>query len=109
MTALGLLSSIAFSASYQMVAHFANKNTIALGLGCAGSGVLVLALELGLDLGGDTPKRWQLVSLFELSAGESGPAAGSRAMCMPGRQMDIGLQEGSVCATGKIMWKARPP
>lgn len=68
-TGLGLLSSIAFSASYQMVAHFANKNTIALGLGCAGSGVLVLVLELALELGGDAPKRWQFVSLFELSAG----------------------------------------
>ncbi|KAK9804063.1 hypothetical protein WJX73_000717 [Symbiochloris irregularis] len=68
-TALGLLSSIAFSASYQMVAHFANKNTIALGLGCAGSGVLVLAIELALGLGGDTPKRWQFIALFELSAG----------------------------------------
>ena len=69
MTALGLLSSIAFSASYQMVAHFASKNTIAIGLGCAGSGVLVLALELALDLGGEQPAKWQLLALFEISAG----------------------------------------
>ena len=34
MVALGLFSGIAFSASYQLVARFANKNVIALGLGC---------------------------------------------------------------------------
>ena len=68
-TLLGLLSSIAFSASYQMVAHFANKNTISLGLGCAGSGVLVLLLELLLDVGA-APSRMQLVLLFELGAGK---------------------------------------
>lgn len=34
--ALGVAHSISFSASYQLVARFANKNTIALGLGCVG-------------------------------------------------------------------------
>ena len=63
-----MMSSIAFSASYQMVAHFANKNTISLGLGCAGSGVLVLVLELILDVGAK-PTYWELVLLFELGAG----------------------------------------
>lgn len=34
--ALGVAHGISFSASYQLVARFANKNTIALGLGCVG-------------------------------------------------------------------------
>ena len=48
--ALGLFSSIAFSASYQMVARFANKNTIALGLGCSASGPLILVLQIALHI-----------------------------------------------------------
>ena len=48
--ALGLFSSIAFSASYQMVARFANKNTIALGLGYSASGPIILAVQIALGL-----------------------------------------------------------
>ncbi len=33
------------------MSKYANKNTIALGLGCVGSGALVLALELALRMG----------------------------------------------------------
>lgn len=69
MTALGLLSSIAFSASYQLVVHFANKNTISLGLGCAGSGVLVLLLESLLNVGA-APTFRQLVVLFGIGTGK---------------------------------------
>lgn len=59
--ALGLFSGIAFSASYQLVARFANKNVIALGLGCSASGPLVLAMQLALHMGA-TPTRQQQVS-----------------------------------------------
>ena len=67
-TALGLLSAVAFSASYQMVARFANKNVIALGLGCAGCGLMVLGLELVL---GALPMREHVrtIWLLELTAG----------------------------------------
>jgi len=49
--ALGVAHGISFSASYQLVSKYANKNTIALGLGCVGSGALVLFLELSLRMG----------------------------------------------------------
>lgn len=67
-TALGVLSAVAFSASYQMVARFANKNVVALGLGCAGCGLIVLGLELAL---GALPMRVRArnVWLLELTAG----------------------------------------
>ena len=67
-TALGVLSAVAFSASYQMVARFANKNVVALGLGCAGCGLIVLGLELAL---GALPlrERARNVWLLELTAG----------------------------------------
>ena len=70
-----------------MVAHFANKNTISLGLGCTGSGMLVLLVELVLDslTPGELsykPKYLQLVILFELGAG-GGPGL---AACRVSRQ-----------------------
>lgn len=65
---LGLVSGIAFSASYQLVARFANKNTISLGLGCVGSGIVTLAFQLALNMGA-TPTRKQEIILFELTAG----------------------------------------
>ena len=67
-TALGVLSAVAFSASYQMVARFANKNVVALGLGCAGCGLIVLGLELAL---GALPMRVRVrnIWLLELTAG----------------------------------------
>ncbi|KAA6418939.1 MAG: hypothetical protein FRX49_11043 [Trebouxia sp. A1-2] len=65
---LGLMHGIAFSAAYQMVARFANKNTISLGLGCVGSGLLALALELILSVG-PKPTRVSFIILFEVAAG----------------------------------------
>lgn len=65
---LGLMHGIAFSASYQMVARFANKNTISLGLGCVGSGLLALFLELVLKVG-PAPSRISFIILFEIAAG----------------------------------------
>ena len=62
------MHGIAFSASYQMVARFANKNTISLGLGCVGSGLLALALEVVLEVG-PKPTRTSLIILFEVAAG----------------------------------------
>lgn len=62
--ALGLFSSIAFSASYQLVARFANKNTIALGLGCSASGPLVLMLQLMLGISGSGPTHRQEVGMY---------------------------------------------
>ena len=62
------MHGIAFSASYQMVARFANKNTISLGLGCVGSGLLALALELILKVG-PKPTRVSFIILFEIAAG----------------------------------------
>lgn len=69
--ALGLMHGIAFSAAYQMVARFANKNTISLGLGCVGSGLLALALELILSVG-PNPTRLSFIILFEIAAGVVG-------------------------------------
>jgi len=66
---LGLMHGIAFSAAYQMVARFANKNTISLGLGCVGSGLLALALELILKVG-PKPTRVSFIILFEIAAGK---------------------------------------
>ncbi|KAL4440645.1 hypothetical protein ABPG77_000354 [Micractinium sp. CCAP 211/92] len=65
--ALGLFSGIAFSAAYQLVARFANKNVIALGLGCAASGPLVLAMQLVLEMG-PVPTRHQQILLYEAMA-----------------------------------------
>ncbi len=62
------MHGIAFSAAYQMVARFANKNTISLGLGCVGSGLLALALELILSVG-PKPTRVSFIILFEVAAG----------------------------------------
>lgn len=68
MVALGLFSGIAFSASYQLVARFANKNVIALGLGCSASGPLVLLLQLALNMG-PTPTRRQQVRCGTVGGG----------------------------------------
>ena len=65
---LGLVHGVAFSASYQMVARFANKNTISLGLGCVGSGLVALVLELALELG-SRPTRTEQILLYEVVAG----------------------------------------
>ncbi|KAL4457583.1 hypothetical protein ABPG75_012448 [Micractinium tetrahymenae] len=65
--ALGLFSGIAFSAAYQLVARFANKNVIALGLGCSASGPLVLAMQLALEMG-PIPSKHQQVLLYETIA-----------------------------------------
>lgn len=46
--ALGLFTGIAFSASYQLVSRFANKNVIALGLGFVCSGLVTLILQVCL-------------------------------------------------------------
>lgn len=48
---MGLFSGLAFSASYQLVSRFANKNVIALGLGCSASAPLVLLMELAFGIG----------------------------------------------------------
>ena len=68
-TVAGLVCGIAYSASYQMVSRFAKKNTISLGLGCVGSGIIVLFLELGLQLG-IHPTKLQSILLYEFTAGE---------------------------------------
>ena len=62
------MHGIAFSASYQMVARFANKNTISLGLGCVGSGLLALFLEVALQIG-PAPSETSFIMLFEVAAG----------------------------------------
>ena len=64
-----MLCGVSFSASYQLVAHFANKNTISLGLGCVASGLVVLGLETVLEIG-PSPSHMQLTALFEACAGE---------------------------------------
>lgn len=67
--ALGLVSAIAFSASYQLVSRFANKNVVSLGLGCVGSGLVVLILETAVHMR-NTPTQTQLVIVFQLTAGQ---------------------------------------
>ena len=60
-----------------MVARFANKNVISLGLGCVGCGLVVLALELALGAlpGG---ARARNVWLLELTAGTHLSACSTR-------------------------------
>ena len=65
---LGLVHGISFSASYQLVSRFAGKNTISLGLGCVGSGFIVLLLELALRLR-SSPSRHQNMGLYLASSG----------------------------------------
>ncbi|KAK9842795.1 hypothetical protein WJX74_002523 [Apatococcus lobatus] len=67
-TIMGLVCGIAYSASYQMVSRFAKKNTISLGLGCVGSGIIVLFLEVGLQVG-IHPTKLQSILLYELTSG----------------------------------------
>mmetsp|Transcript_15218 Transcript_15218/g.40145 ORF Transcript_15218/g.40145 Transcript_15218/m.40145 type:complete len:706 (+) Transcript_15218:67-2184(+) len=66
--ALGTVSSIAFSTSYQVVQWFRHADIIALGLGGVTSGPLVLVLQLALGVG-PLPERWQWVAMFEVTAG----------------------------------------
>ncbi|KAK9865209.1 hypothetical protein WJX84_011196 [Apatococcus fuscideae] len=66
-TVMGLVCGISYSASYQMVSRFAKKNTISLGLGCVGSGIIVLFLELGLQLG-IHPSKLQTILLYEFTS-----------------------------------------
>ena len=55
-----------------MWAH-ASQSVVALGLGCVGSGLVVLVLETLLGVG-SAPSRAQLIWLFELTAGaHAGP------------------------------------
>ncbi|KAF5836510.1 hypothetical protein DUNSADRAFT_5841 [Dunaliella salina] len=68
--ALGTVSSIAFSTSYQVVQWFRHADIIALGLGGVTSGPLVLVLQLALGVG-PLPDRWQWVAMFEATAGIS--------------------------------------
>ena len=56
---------MAFSASYQLVARFANKNVIALGLGCSASGPVVLVLQVALGMG-PQPTHTEEVWLYQI-------------------------------------------
>lgn len=66
-----MVHGISFSASYQLVSRFAGKNTISLGLGCVGSGGIVLLLELGLGINAH-PSRPQNMVLYLICAGAWG-------------------------------------
>lgn len=68
---LGLVHGVSFSASYQLVSRFAGKNTISLGLGCVGSGGIVLLLELSMGLNA-SPSHPQNMLLYLSSAGTWG-------------------------------------
>lgn len=66
--ALGLFNGVAFSASYQLVSRFANKNVISLGLGFVGGGIVTLALQLVLGVG--RHRSWaREVAMYEAVAG----------------------------------------
>jgi len=67
--ALGLVHGISFSASYQLVSRFAGKNTISLGLGCVGSGGIVLAVELALRITA-RPTQGQTLALYLVCSGD---------------------------------------
>lgn len=58
---LGLFVGLSFSASYQLVSRFANKNIIALGVGMSGSGFLVLLLEFRM---GSSPDKAEEIKLY---------------------------------------------
>ncbi|KAG2485421.1 hypothetical protein HYH03_015803 [Edaphochlamys debaryana] len=68
---LGGLSAVAFSTSYQLVQYFRAADTIGLGVGCVGSGPLVLLVQLALRVG-PAPARWQWIAMFEVAAGVIG-------------------------------------
>lgn len=78
-TIMGLVCGIAYSASYQMVSRFAKKNTISLGLGCVGSGIIVLFLEVGLQVG-IHPSKLQSILLYEFTSGAQGSQ--STSLCL---------------------------
>jgi hypothetical protein len=96
--AFGLFGGIAFSASYQLVARFANKNVIALGLGCSASGPLVLLLQLALEMG-PSPTRRQQVGRQQL-------APASAAATFPER---LHLPSLACRLAGGILWQATAP
>lgn len=98
MVAFGLFGGIAFSASYQLVARFANKNVIALGLGCSASGPLVLLLQLALEMG-PSPTRRQQVGRQQL-------APASAAAPSPER---LHLPSLACPLAGGILWRATAP
>ncbi len=54
--------------SYQLVSRFAGKNTISLGLGCVGSGGIVLAVEVALRITA-RPTHGQTLSLYLVCSG----------------------------------------
>ncbi len=71
---LGLFSGTAFSASYQLVSRFANKNVISLGLGFVGGGLVTLLLQLALRIG--RHRTWaRELAMYESVAGEWGSLA----------------------------------
>ncbi|MEW5319436.1 MAG: hypothetical protein WDW38_010588 [Sanguina aurantia] len=65
---LGTLSAVAFSTAYQLVSNFRAADCISLGIGGAGSGPIVLLIQLLLRVG-PRPARWQWVAMFEVAAG----------------------------------------
>ncbi|MEW5307939.1 MAG: hypothetical protein WDW36_010307 [Sanguina aurantia] len=65
---LGTLSAVAFSTAYQLVSNFRAADCISLGIGGAGSGPVVLLIQLLLRVG-PRPARWQWVAMFEVAAG----------------------------------------
>lgn len=54
----------------QLVARFANKNVIALGLGCSASGPLVLAMQLALGMGASPTTEQQVGGRAEAAVGD---------------------------------------
>jgi len=62
---VGMFSSLAFSASYQLGARFTSASIVALGMGGSASGPLVLVLELlfGIDA---SPTFGRFISLFSV-------------------------------------------
>lgn len=53
------------------MSKYANKNTIALGLGCVGSGALVLFLELSLRMGTSPSVEDEYILYFACAGGPS--------------------------------------
>lgn len=64
---LGTLSAVAFSTAYQLVSNFRAADCISLGIGGAGSGPIVLLIQLLLRVG-PRPARWQWIAMFEVAA-----------------------------------------
>lgn len=100
---LGLVHGVAFSASYQMVSRFANKNTISLGLGCVGSGLLVLFIEVAMQLG-PKPSRTASIILFETVAGGQSQTADVRAVAAAPVPLRLEWQLMHVLVQGDLRW-----